>query len=226
MSDLLTAVLNAHGGLDHWREFSRVEATIVSGGKLWDIKDQPQDPAPRRIAVTLHNEWASVRPFGAADQKTDFTPERIAIEKLDGRLVAERRNPRDSFASHQLMTPWDPLQRGYFNGYALWTYLTTPFLMALPGFSVQESTRSRTTARHGRGCKCVSRSKSPATAPCRSSTSARTTCYAATTTASMWPADFRPSNTSTTSSAPTGSKFHLTDARIAAIPTGGLCPMN
>ena len=138
MSDLLTAVLNAHGGLDHWREFSRVEATIVSGGKLWDIKDQPQDPAPRRIAVTLHHEWASVHPFGAADQKTDFTPERIAIEKLDGRLVAERRNPRDSFAGHQLMTPWDPLQRGYFNGYALWTYLTTPFLMALPGFSDQE----------------------------------------------------------------------------------------
>ena len=79
-----------------------------------------------------------MHPFGAADQKTDFTPERIAIEKLDGRLVAERCNLRGSFAGHQLMTPWDPLQRGYFNGYALWTYLTTPFLMALPGFSVQE----------------------------------------------------------------------------------------
>ena len=25
-------------------------------------------------------------------------------------------------------TPWDPLQRAYFNGEALWTYLTTPFL--------------------------------------------------------------------------------------------------
>ena len=24
MSNLLTAVLNAHGGLDHWREFSQV----------------------------------------------------------------------------------------------------------------------------------------------------------------------------------------------------------
>ena len=226
MSDLLTAVLNAHGGLDHWREFSRVEATIVSGGKLWDIKDQPQDPAPRRIAVTLHHEWASVHPFGAADQKTDFSPERIAIEKLDGRLVAERRNPRDSFAGHQLMTPWDPLQRGYFNGYALWTYLTTPFLMALPGFSVQEIDPVEDNGETWAGLQVRFPAGIASHSSCRSSTSARTTCYAATITASMWPADLRPSNTSTTSSAPTGSKFRLSGARIATIPTGGSCRMN
>jgi hypothetical protein len=35
-------------------------------------------------------------------------------------------------------TPWDPLHRAYFNGYAMWTYLTTPFLMATPGFKVTE----------------------------------------------------------------------------------------
>lgn len=30
------------------------------------------------------------------------------------------------------------MQRACFNGYALWTYLTTPFLMTLPGFTVAE----------------------------------------------------------------------------------------
>jgi hypothetical protein len=135
---LLDAVLTAHGGLERWREFSIIEATIISGGKLWQIKGQPQDPAPRRMTVALQREWASVQPFGAADQKTDFTPQRIAIEKLDGRVVAERINPRDSFTGHELETPWDPLQRAYFNGYALWTYLTTPFLMTLPEFTVTE----------------------------------------------------------------------------------------
>jgi hypothetical protein len=138
MTDLLNAVLQAHGGLDHWRGFTCVEATIVSGGKLWGIKAQPQDPTPRRMTATLQHQWASVAPFGATDQKTDFTPERIAIEKLDGRVVAERQNPRDSFAGHQLRTPWDPLQRAYFNGYALWLYLTTPFLLTLPGFYVTQ----------------------------------------------------------------------------------------
>jgi len=37
-----------------------------------------------------------------------------------------------------MTTPWDPLHRAYFNGYALWTYLTTPFLFAEPGFRVAE----------------------------------------------------------------------------------------
>ncbi len=138
MSGLLGAVLEAHGGLDHWQQFSTMEATIVSGGMLWEIKGQPQDPTPRRMTVALQREWASVRPFGAPDQKTDFTPQRIAIEKLDGLVVAQRTYPRTSFIGHELTTPWDPLQRAYFNGYALWTYLTTPFLMALPGFTVTE----------------------------------------------------------------------------------------
>ena len=138
MSGLLDKVLDAHGGLQRWHSSSTLEATIVSGGKLWQIKGQPQDPAPRRMTVALHREWASVRPFGAPDQRSDFTPERIAIEELDGRVVAERANPRASFTGHVLETPWDPLQRAYFNGYALWTYLTTPFLLTMPGFTVTE----------------------------------------------------------------------------------------
>jgi hypothetical protein len=138
MADLLDEVLLAHGGLDHWRQFSRAQATIVTGGQLWAIKGQPQDPQPRRMSVALDHEWASVRPFGADDQKSDFTPQRVAIEKLDGKVVSERHDPRESFDGHEFATPWDPLQRAYFNGYAMWTYLTTPFLLALEGVSVRE----------------------------------------------------------------------------------------
>ena len=138
MADLLDAALEAHGGLDNWRQFDRVHATIVTGGGLWAVKGQPQDPFPRRMTVALHHEWASLRPFGADDKKTAFTPQRIAIEKLDGTVVSERIRPRDSFQGHEFATPWDPLQRAYFNGYALWTYLTTPFLLTMDGVTVRE----------------------------------------------------------------------------------------
>lgn len=137
-TDLLSSVLEAHGGLDRWRSLSSVEATIVTGGKLFGIKGLPQDPAPRRMSVATQRQWASVQPFGAPDQRTDFTPARVAIEKLDGRVVAEQAEPRTTFADHELNTPWNPLQRAYFNGYALWMYLTTPFFMALPGMDVTE----------------------------------------------------------------------------------------
>lgn len=138
MSDLFDAVLEAHGGLERWRGFSRVRATIVTGGELFETKGLPQDPTPRQMTAALHHEWASVTPFGAADQRTDFTPGRIAVEKLDGTVVTERAEPRASFAGHELTTPWDLLHRAYFNGYAMWIYLTTPFVLTLPGVSVAE----------------------------------------------------------------------------------------
>ena len=138
MNELLARIIDAHGGIDHWNKYERVEATIVSGGGFFHLKGFPQDSTPRRMTVWLHEERSSVFPFGAPDQRTMFTPERIAIEKLDGTTIAERHIPRDSFAGHQMQTPWDPLHRAYFNGEALWTYLTTPFLLTMNGVRVEE----------------------------------------------------------------------------------------
>src|SRR5215813_11575330 len=97
------------------------------------LKGTPQDSAPRRMTAWLHEQRTSISPYGASDQRAVSTPERTSIEKLDGRVVAERRAPKDSFAGHQMSTPWDELHRAYFNGEALWTYLTTPFLLAGDG---------------------------------------------------------------------------------------------
>src|SRR5688572_4101357 len=138
MLPLLDKVIDAHGGRDRWKRYIKVEASIVSGGGLFALKGLPQDSEPRRMTVWLHEQRASVQPFGAPDQRTMFTPDRIAIEKLYGALVAERYAPRDSFAGHQMNTPWDPLHRAYFNGAALWTYLATPFLLAIDGVRVEE----------------------------------------------------------------------------------------
>ena len=137
MNELLANILDAHGGLDRWNRYKTVEATIVSGGGLFRLKGVPQDSTPRRMTVWLHERRASVFPFGAPDQRSMFTPERIAIEKLDGTVVAERQAPRDLFAGHQMNTPWDALHRAYFNGYAMWTYLTTPFLLAMDSVRVE-----------------------------------------------------------------------------------------
>ena len=138
MSDFVEQIIEAHGGLQRWIGLQQVQATIVTGGALWGLKGLQQDATPRRMSVALHEQWASVSPYGAPDRRTAFTPQRIAIETLDGQVVAQRANPRESFAGHAMDTPWDPLQRAYFNGYAMWTYLTTPFFLLWPGVSVQE----------------------------------------------------------------------------------------
>jgi hypothetical protein len=138
MSDLLDSVIEAHGGLDRWRGFDRVTATILGGGGLWAMKGIEQDPHPREMTVALHEEFASVTPFGNAEWRTSFTPGRVAIETQSGVVVSERLDPRASFAGHVMNTVWDPLHLAYFNGYALWTYLTTPFFMTMDGFEVRE----------------------------------------------------------------------------------------
>jgi hypothetical protein len=138
VNQLLAEIIDAHGGLDRWNSHEKVEATIVSGGGFFPFKGVPQDPSLRRMSVWLHEQRSSVSPYGAPDQRTMFTPDRIAIEKLDGKTVTERWAPKDSFAGHQMNTPWDALHRAYFNGEALWTYLTTPFLLGRDGVRVQE----------------------------------------------------------------------------------------
>jgi len=138
MSNLAYDVLEAHGSLKQWNRLSQVTATIVTGGALWAMKGLIQDPAPRTMTVSLHEQRASVTPFGEPNWRTAFAPGRIAIETTSGETVRELSDPRRSFEGHVIDSPWNPLQRAYFNSYALWTYLTTPFLISLPGFEVTE----------------------------------------------------------------------------------------
>ena len=175
MNALLGQVLEAHGGMERWKRYGKVEATIVTGGGFFPLKGVLQDRNPRRMTVWLHEERSSVMPYGAPDQRTMFTPDRIAIEKLDGTLVAERLRARDPFAGHQMHTPWDPLHRAYFNGEALWTYLTTPFLLAMDGVQCRRDTRpGGKEAETWRVLRAAFPARWRPTAWCRTSSSART----------------------------------------------------
>jgi hypothetical protein len=138
MNALLTEILEAHGGQELWRTYECVNADVVAGGGLFALKGLIQDAAARRITVWMQEGLSSLAPFGAPDQCTVCSSDRIAIEKSDSTVVTERLAPRDSFAGHQMDTPWDPLHWAYFSGEALWTYLSSPFLLGLPGVRVEE----------------------------------------------------------------------------------------
>jgi hypothetical protein len=136
--ELLHKALAAHGGLDRWKRFEKVQATIVTGGQLFAMKGTPEDPTRRRMTVATKREWASVAPCGPDDQRTDFTASRIAIERMNETVVKERLHPSEHAEGKAVDAPWDGLDRAYFNGYALWTYLTTAFHFELPGFAVDK----------------------------------------------------------------------------------------
>src|SRR5260370_35943887 len=138
MTDLLAPAIAAHGGLERWNTFNKLTATVLAGGGLRLMKGIADDHHPWERTVTLREQTTCISPFGQPDWRMAFTPDRVAIETITGAIVSERSDPRASFAGHVLETVWDLLHRAYFNGYARWTYLTTPFLMAMPGFEVAE----------------------------------------------------------------------------------------
>src|SRR5216683_6539686 len=139
MSDLLTTVIDAHGGLERWNQLDAVSARLLQGGAIWELKGQPGVLDDVFIRASLHQERESHHPFGAPDRRSAFTPERVAIETTTGDVIdALEQQPRASFAGHTLETPWTTVQLAYFVGTAMWTYLTQPFTFALPGFETTE----------------------------------------------------------------------------------------
>ena len=113
-------------------------ARLIQDGVLWKLKGQDGILRNVQLTISLQREWASHWPFGQPDRHTSFQPGRVAIEASSGDVVEERFNPRESFKGHVLETPWDHLQLAYFAGYAMWTYMNTPFLFALPGVETEE----------------------------------------------------------------------------------------
>src|SRR5215475_8379768 len=80
-SGLLAEILDAHGGIKRLGEIRERRCGVVSGGGFFGLKVLVQDSSPRRMTAWLHEERSSVSPYGAADQRTMFTPDRIAIER-------------------------------------------------------------------------------------------------------------------------------------------------
>src|SRR5262245_57042312 len=99
---LAKRVIDAYGGLDHWRQFRTVSARLLNGGVLWLLKHQQGVLEDVHVRVDLRKAWASHWPFGAPNLRTSFQPDRVAIETAEGLAVEELLQPRDSFRGHSL----------------------------------------------------------------------------------------------------------------------------
>jgi hypothetical protein len=103
VNDLLARAVAAHGGLERWNEFSRMTVPIVSGGGLWPMKGLSQDSNPHEQTVTLHEETASVSPFGQPDWPAGLAyrlqPRPDCDRTSAGALISERSRPRDFFCT-------------------------------------------------------------------------------------------------------------------------------
>jgi hypothetical protein len=136
MNKLAEQAIDAHGGLERWNRFTTLSAHLVQGGALWAAKGKAGVLVDPIVTVDLRNEKASHWPFGSPDRRSRFEPQRVAIEDANGKVLDELLQPRASFKGHA--DTWSNLQLAYFAGYAMWTYLNIPFLLARPGVESEE----------------------------------------------------------------------------------------
>jgi hypothetical protein len=138
MRDLLDLVVASHGGIERWNSIQVIDGDMSITGGLWARKGWPNALEQVHVTARTRDQWISYRPFTAQNKRSRCTPDHTAIETLDGQMIKERHNPRSAFADHTAETKWDDLNLAYFSGFAMWNYLTTPFLLTTPGFETEE----------------------------------------------------------------------------------------
>src|SRR5258708_24071202 len=138
MNELRDLVIDAHGGIARWNKVKPIEGEMAITGGLWARKGWPDALKNVHVTATAGKQWISYRPFISASMRSSCTPDHTVIETLDGKPVKDRKDPRAAFDGHTVETPWDDLHLAYFSRYAMWNYLTTPFIFALPGFQTAE----------------------------------------------------------------------------------------
>lgn len=138
-NDLVTFVLEKHGGAERWAGATTVSAQVHVHGVFWPYKGQPDLLGIETVTADLQRQRISMSPYGEDHTLTfDAIEDRVTITDAEGNVVDELSHPRATMAGYQGDTPWSPTQMGYFISYATWIYLAEPLLFTLPGVETRE----------------------------------------------------------------------------------------
>jgi hypothetical protein len=137
---LLANVLDAHGGLENWKQVETLTVRLALGGPFWAARGGPH-AYELTASLDARREHIALAPFSAPDRVAEFSvdPERVTIRTVDGAVVESRDDPRSSFPTFdQERTRWDAIQVAYFQSTSNWNYLVAPFGFTYPGVETRE----------------------------------------------------------------------------------------
>lgn len=141
MHDLLTQATDLAGGLQRWQMATRIQARVRTGGLLVRTRVPGNQFGDYRLTVDVQKPVVTIDPFPRDGLSGVFDHGRVRIENREGDVVAARDHPRPHFFGLRAIRRnfrWDALDSVYFAGYAMWCYLTTPYLLARGDVLVEE----------------------------------------------------------------------------------------
>jgi len=138
MNDLLAFALEAHGGLEQWRKFTQLEADLSITGAIWTFKGQPDVLKSIYLQASTQTQRVLIRPLGQSGLGSVMEQGHLSLVDAHGAIAEQLASPLSAFAGHTAESQWGLVHVAYFSSYAVWGYLTSPFLYTSPGFTTQE----------------------------------------------------------------------------------------
>jgi hypothetical protein len=103
VDDLLSRVLDAHGGLERWSAVNTLTTRLSVGGPFWVRRGFPDAFLEETLEIDARREHAVFTPWIAPDQSLTFdvAPERVTLQAADGQTVDSRTDPRSSYPRYE-----------------------------------------------------------------------------------------------------------------------------
>ena len=136
-AELLNTTIEAHGGRERWRRLGAIKAALSSGGLAFQSRCQPNALKKLAIKVRPHDVSVTLEDFVRPGWRGVWTPALAAIYDERGQLIDQWRDPSRYFWGVVQQVYWDKLGILTFAGYALWNYLSFPFLLERRTFNSQ-----------------------------------------------------------------------------------------
>jgi hypothetical protein len=136
---LAEEAIEAHGGLVAWERAEEVAVRISSGGFAFASKFQGHAVRGVLARVATSGQHVTFEPYPTAGRRGILDEDgSVRLESDAGALADRRESPRAAFGDLRHRLWWDRLDILYFGTYAIWTYISAPFVFVREGYELRE----------------------------------------------------------------------------------------
>ena len=139
MLELARRAIEAHGGLDLWRQASEIRIELSAGGLAFASKLQGSAVRATEVRISTADQSVVFEDFPREGRRGVLEPDgSVRIETSAGEVLDRRADPRSRFSDMRHRLWWDRMDILYFGTCAIWTYLSAPFVFAREGYELTE----------------------------------------------------------------------------------------
>ena len=136
--DLLRRINDAHGGLSRWEQVESVQLSLNIFGPILITKFK--SPWLSNITANIFTDkpYVSFHNFPEQGMTSIFDAYDVYIINENDRVSVERNFENNFSLKTKPRLHWDHLDLVYFLGYALWSYINTPFIFSNKQFECSQ----------------------------------------------------------------------------------------